>query len=75
MKIPNKSLLIPINDTEELNKYIVKDKKYMITAIPITTSRFGPSGSLKHKNINLESKTDVTNKISNDIFFDLKYIL
>lgn len=74
MKIPNKSLLVPINDIEELNKYIAKDKKYMITAIPITTSRFGPSGSLKNKNITLEHIIDVMPKISSEVFFDLKYI-
>ena len=46
----------------------------MITAIPITTSKFGPSGSLKNKNITLEHAIDVIPKISNEVFFDLKYI-
>lgn len=59
---------------EELNKYITKDKEYMMTAIPTTTNRFGPSGSLKDRSIAREKKRAVTNKMSNDIFFDLKYI-
>ncbi|MHB1316459.1 MAG: hypothetical protein ACYCZW_01210 [Minisyncoccota bacterium] len=75
MKIPNNNLLIPIINTEKLEKYIIKDKEYTITPIPITTRRFGPSGSLIKTNINLEIKTDVINNIINDIFFDLKYIL
>ena len=46
----------------------------MITAIPVTISRFGPSESLKNKNSILEKIIDVIPKISNEIFFDLKYI-
>jgi hypothetical protein len=46
----------------------------MIAAIPITTSKFGPSGSLKRKNITLEHRMDVIPKISNEVLFDLKYI-
>jgi len=57
-----------------LNKYIVKDKKYTIAAPTITTKRFGPSGSSKDKNIVLEHTIDVMPKITNEIFFDLKYI-
>ena len=78
MKIANKSLLRPVNDkdgrVEGFNKYTAKDKKYTITAIPITTNKFGPSGSLKNKNITLEHTIDVTPKMSNGIFFDLKYM-
>lgn len=59
---------------EGLNKYIAKDKKYMIPAIPITTRRFGPSGSSKKKNIVREHTIAVMPKISNENFFDLKYI-
>jgi hypothetical protein len=75
MKMPNKSLFIPTNDLEELNKYIGKDKKYIIAAIPVTTRRFGPSGSLKNKNSTLEQMIAVIARISSEIFFDLKYIL
>jgi hypothetical protein len=57
-----------------VNKYAANDKKYMIDAIPITTSKFGPSGSLKRKNIALEHAMDVIPKISNEVLFDLKYI-
>ena len=46
----------------------------MIAAIPITTSKFGPSGSLKNKNSALEHKIAVIPKISKEICFDLKYI-
>jgi len=46
----------------------------MIAAIPMTTTRFGPSGSLKKKNIALEHKLAVTAKINDVMFFDLKYI-
>jgi len=54
---------------------IVKDRKYIIAAITITTRRFGPSGSSKKKNIALEHAIDVIPKISNEVFFDLKYII
>ena len=60
--------------SEGLNKYVAKDKKYIATATPITTRRFGPSGSLKNKNIFLEHAIAVIPKISKEIFFDLKYI-
>ena len=55
--------------------YTARDKTYMITAIPITISKFGPSGSLKKKNISLEHAIDVIPKISNEIFFELKPIV
>lgn len=59
---------------EGLNKYVAKDRKYMTTAITITTRRLGPSVSLKNKNIALEHTMAVIPKISNEIFFDLKYM-
>lgn len=61
---------------EDFNKRITpKDKKYIIIAITVTTRRFGPSGSLKKKNIVLEKIIDVSPKIINEIFFDLKCII
>jgi hypothetical protein len=57
-----------------VNKYISTDKKYTITAIPVTTRRFGPSGSLINKNMPLEHTIAVMARISNKIFFDLKSI-
>ncbi len=71
MKITNKSLLRLFGG---LNAFTAKDTKYTMTAIPVTISRFGPSGSLKSKNIALEHKIAVTAKISKGVFFDLKYI-
>ncbi len=59
---------------ERINVNTVLDKKNITVAITPTTSRFGPSGSSKKKNIVLEHKTAVMTKISNEIFFDLKYI-
>lgn len=53
---------------------LLKIKKYIITAITITTRRFGPSRSSRNQNIVLDTKTDVIPRISNEIFFDLKYI-
>ncbi|HCC06366.1 TPA: hypothetical protein DEP94_03355 [Candidatus Nomurabacteria bacterium] len=58
-----------------LNEYILKDKKYMTTAITVTIRRFGPSGSSKKKNIAREERRDVMNKIMRDVFFDLKYMI
>lgn len=43
--------------------------------MPVTISKFGPSGSLKNPNIDLEQKTDVNPRIINEVFFDLIYIL
>jgi hypothetical protein len=57
---------------EGLNKYTIKDKKYTIIAIAITTKRFGPSGSLKNTNITLDNKIAVTANITNGNFFDWK---
>jgi len=72
MQITNKSFLRPT--IGNFNKYIIRDKKYMIAAIPITINKFGPSGSLNNKNITLENIRDVIPRISSDTFFDLKYI-
>jgi hypothetical protein len=70
IKIANKSFL----ELGMLNKYATKDKKNTITAVPITTRRFGPSGSLKNKNITLEQTMDVMPRIISEVFFDLRYI-
>ena len=72
MKIANQNLLRSV--AEEPNTYAVRDKKYRIAAIPITISKFGPSGSLKSENSTLEHTMDVTPRISNKVFFDLKSI-
>jgi len=72
MKIANESLLRPT--AEGINKYAPKDKKYRIAAIPVTTSKFGPSGSLKNTNIILEHASAVIANISSEVFFDVKYI-
>ncbi len=71
-KIVSKSLLRLV--IENLNKYTIQDKKNKTNAIPITTTRFGPSGSLKSRSSILDKISDVTAKMSNEIFFDLKYI-
>jgi len=73
MKIAAKSFFGAV--IEELNKYTVKDKKYKINASPITTSKFGPSGSLNNKKSNLEHARDITPRIRNEVFFDVKYVL
>ncbi len=72
MKIVNRSLLRPT--TGSLNKYAVSDKKYMISAITVTTNKFAPSGSLNMKNNTFEHAIAVMPKMSNEVFFDLKYI-
>jgi len=56
------------------NTYTAKDRKYMIAANTITTSKFGPSGSLMKKNTVREQTRDVIPKINNGIFCDLKFI-
>lgn len=60
--------------SEGLNAYTAKENTYMIIAIRITTKRFGPSGSLKNKNIDREHITAVMLKMSSEILLDLKYI-
>jgi hypothetical protein len=57
---------------ERLNEYASKERQYIITAIPITMSRFGPSGSSKNRNIVLEHRMDAIPKMRRDVFFDLK---
>ena len=59
---------------EKLNKYDDKDTTYTIAAITITMRRFGPSGSLKDRNIILEQAIDVIPRMNSEVFFDLKYI-
>lgn len=62
----------PVNGKYEgLNKYAAKDKKYMTAAITMTTRRFGPSGSLKKKNIALENTIDVSARINSEVFFEM----
>jgi hypothetical protein len=72
MQIGNRSLLRPV--VEGMNDHTIKDEKYRIAAIPVTTRRFGPSGSLKSKNNVLEHTRDVIARISKDDFFELKSI-
>lgn len=67
MKIANKSLLEPV---EERREDSAQDARYMIVAIPITTRRFGPSGSLKNTNIARENIRAVTPRMSSEVFFD-----
>ena len=59
---------------EGLKTYAAKDKRYMTIARAVTIRRFGPSGSLKKKKRILEQMMAVTANISNEIFFDLKFI-
>ncbi|HYC83122.1 MAG TPA: hypothetical protein VEB60_01050 [Candidatus Paceibacterota bacterium] len=66
MKIVKRSLFGP--GIVGLNKKLIKDKKYIIKAAPATTSKFGPSGSLKNENIILEQAIDVKPKISKGLF-------
>jgi len=46
----------------------------MVIANPPTIKRLGPSVSLKKKNNSLEQRIAVAPKITNEIFFDLKFI-
>lgn len=55
-------------------KYAASERKYMIAAITTTMSKFGPSGSLKSANIVREHTRDVSPRIINETFFDLKYM-
>lgn len=59
---------------ELLNTYTDKDERYNIKAIPVTMSKFGPSGSLKSEKNTFEKTKAVTTNINNEIVFDLKYI-
>lgn len=55
-------------------KYATRDNKYTISAIPITTSKFGPSGSLKSANNTREHAMDVNPRIKSEASLDLKSI-
>ncbi|WP_090524333.1 hypothetical protein [Mucilaginibacter sp. NFR10] len=55
------------------NTYTAQDSKNTASAKPPTIKRFGPSGSLKKKNSNLEQMIAVTANIINETCFDLKY--
>jgi hypothetical protein len=55
------------------NRYAAEDKRNIASAKPVTTTRFGPSESLKKNNNSLEHTMAVAANSSNDIFFDLKY--
>jgi hypothetical protein len=54
--------------------YTPKDTANMNTAITETTNKFGPSESLKNANSVLEHTIEVSARMSNDTFFDLKYM-
>lgn len=71
MNITDKNLLGSGNDRRE---YITKDRRYTTAATPMTTGRFGPSGSLRNRNSTREHTIDVTLKMSNEVLFDLGYI-
>ena len=76
MKITTKSLISDVGDKgRALYKYTAKDNKYIMIAITTTTRRFGPSGSLKNKNITLEHTKDVAPNMSSGVFLNLKYIV
>jgi hypothetical protein len=55
------------------NRYTVEDKRNTANAKPATTTRFGPSGSLKKKSSSLEQIRAVAARITNEIVLDLKY--
>jgi hypothetical protein len=57
-----------------LNKYKPKSKKYINTAKPTTTNKFGPSGSSIKKKKVRERIRDTMPKIIRADFFDLKYL-
>ncbi|QEM04640.1 hypothetical protein DIU31_014370 [Mucilaginibacter rubeus] len=56
-----------------INIYTAQDNKNTASARPPTIKRFGPSGSLKKKNSNLEQMIAMTANIINETCFDLKY--
>src|SRR6516162_5480160 len=72
MQSAERSLLSPVG--KGMNDHTSNDEKYRIAASPVTTSKFGPSGSLKKKNNVLEHTTAVIPSVSNDVFFDAKDI-
>ncbi len=55
------------------NRYAANDKRYIASAKMATINTFGPSGSLKKKNIVLEQTMAVAANMINETFFDLKY--
>jgi hypothetical protein len=57
-----------------MREYVPKDKKNIIAANPIITTRFGPSGSLEKENSIIEHIIDSIPKIIHRLIFDLKYI-
>jgi len=73
VRIVNQNLLGSL--AEELNAYAVRDTRYTIAAATITTSKFGPSESLKRKNSTLENTMAVIPKMRSERFFDVKRIL
>jgi len=58
-------------ESETLNKYADKDIENMTAAATVTTSRFGPSGSLKKKNSALEQRRAVMPRRKREALFDL----
>ncbi len=72
-KRPSQNLLGCV--AEELNPYATRDTAYTIAAIPMTTSKLGPSGSLKNHSITLEHTRAVRPSINNKFFFDLNNML
>lgn len=72
MKIATQNRLGPLAEVPVAND--VSDAPYIIAAATITTSRFGPSGSSKKKNIALEQRMAVIPRIISDVFFELKSI-
>lgn len=56
-----------------LKKCNAKDKRNTMMAATETTSKFGPSGSLKNTNITLEDTIDAAPKIINGTLFVLMY--
>ena len=73
MQSAERSLLSPV--VKGMNDHTSNDEKYRITANPVTTSKFGPSGSLNRKNKVLEHTSAVIPSVSNDVFFDVKDIV
>jgi hypothetical protein len=73
MQSAERSLLSPV--VKGMNDHTSNDEKYRITASPVTTSKFGPSGSLNRKNNVLEHTSAVIPSVSNDVFVDVKDIV
>lgn len=56
------------SSAEVLRAYAAKDSTYTMTAATITTSKFGPSGSLKKKNSVLENTMAVMPNMNIECF-------